>query len=71
MGGDSLSGGILSLVWNAGPVAKLILLVLMSLSATVKAYFALKLMLLDGTSTTQITSGTAESTSPSWSPRLP
>ena len=32
MGGDSLSGGILSLVWNAGPVAKLILLVLMTFS---------------------------------------
>jgi TolB protein len=29
------------------------------------------IMLLDGTSTTQITSGAAESTSPSWSPRLP
>ena len=32
MGGDSLSGGILALVWNAGPVAKLILLVLMTFS---------------------------------------
>jgi TolB protein len=29
------------------------------------------MMLLDGMTTTQITSGAAESTSPSWSPRLP
>ena len=32
MGGDSLSGGILALVWNAGPIAKFILLVLMVFS---------------------------------------
>ena len=28
-------------------------------------------MLLDGSATTQVTQGTAEATSPSWSPRLP
>ena len=32
MGGDSLSGGILALVWNAGPIAKVVLLVLMAFS---------------------------------------
>lgn len=32
MAGDTLSGGVLALVWNAGPIAKLILLVLMTFS---------------------------------------
>ena len=32
MAGDTLSGGILALVWNAGPIAKIILLVLMTFS---------------------------------------
>src|SRR2546428_5641655 len=32
VGSDTLSGGILALVWNAGPIAKIVLLVLMTFS---------------------------------------
>ena len=32
MGSDTLSGGILALVWNAGPIAKVVLLVLVGFS---------------------------------------
>jgi biopolymer transport protein TolQ len=32
LGSDTLSGGILALVWNAGPIAKLVLLVLVGFS---------------------------------------